>query len=181
MRRNVARGGRLLLAAALAYLTVGIVWETAFDLALTPTGTGDISPWNGPMSFLAYAPVKPAMTAWCIDLRELEDVLALVRQDPVKAQRLLHPFFGQDYIELGLHYLERGRPDVALMDFEKAVKADPNNARAYCCRAMAYRNLGNSSKALADFEEAIQRDPKDSSPFRERAQLYYQQNKFVLE
>ena len=54
MRRNVARIGRLLLAAALAYLTVGIVWETAFDLALTPTGTGDISPWNGPMSFLAW-------------------------------------------------------------------------------------------------------------------------------
>src|SRR5207247_6637293 len=54
MRRNVARGGRLLLAAALAYLTVGIVWETAFDLALTQTGTGDISPWNGPMSFLAW-------------------------------------------------------------------------------------------------------------------------------
>src|SRR5205814_9119988 len=54
MRRNVARGGRLLLAAALAYLTVGIVWETTFDLALTQTRTGDISPWNGPTSFLAW-------------------------------------------------------------------------------------------------------------------------------
>ncbi len=133
---------------------------------------------TGPMSFLAYAPVKPTMTAWCIDLRELEDVLALVRKDPVKAQRSLHAFFSQEFIERGLHYLERGRPDVSLADFEKAVKADPNNARAYCCRAMAYRNLGNSSKALAEFEEAIARDSKDSSPFRERAQLYYQQKKF---
>ena len=53
MRRYVARVGRLLLAAALAYLTVGIVWETAFDLALTPSGTGDISPWNSPLSFVA--------------------------------------------------------------------------------------------------------------------------------
>jgi len=56
MRRNVARAGRLLLAAALAYLIVGTVWETAFDLALTPSPTADncCSPWNGPISFLAW-------------------------------------------------------------------------------------------------------------------------------
>lgn len=54
MRRIVARVGRLLLAAALAYLTLAIVWETAFDLALPPSGSGDISPWSGPLSFLAW-------------------------------------------------------------------------------------------------------------------------------
>ncbi|HVD51646.1 MAG TPA: hypothetical protein VNB51_06365, partial [Candidatus Udaeobacter sp.] len=55
MRRNVARAGRLLLAAALAYLTVGIVWETAFGLALTPSATSDIGPpWEGLISFLAW-------------------------------------------------------------------------------------------------------------------------------
>jgi hypothetical protein len=64
MRRYVARVGRLLLAAALAYLTVGIVWETAFDLALTPSGTGDISPWNGPLSFLAWFVLPSALWPW---------------------------------------------------------------------------------------------------------------------
>jgi hypothetical protein len=56
MRRNVARAGRLLLAAALAYLIVGIVWETAFDLAVTPSPTADdcCSPWSGLLSFLAW-------------------------------------------------------------------------------------------------------------------------------
>jgi hypothetical protein len=55
MRRNVARVGRLLLAAALAYLTVGIVWETAFGLALTPSASADVgSPWEGLISFLAW-------------------------------------------------------------------------------------------------------------------------------
>lgn len=133
---------------------------------------------TGPLPFLACAPVKPRLMGWCIEVRELEDVLALVRKDPAKAQKLLHPFFGQDYIELGQHYLERGRLDVALMDFEKAVKEDPNNARAYCCRGIAYRNLGNSSKALADFQEAMEHDSKDSSPFRERGLLYFQQKKY---
>jgi hypothetical protein len=55
MRRNVARVGRLLLAAALAYLTVGIVWETAFSLALAPSATADVAPpWEGLISFLAW-------------------------------------------------------------------------------------------------------------------------------
>jgi hypothetical protein len=64
MRRNVARVGRLLLAAALAYLTVGIVWETAFELALTPAGTGDISPWEGPLSFVAWFVLPSALWPW---------------------------------------------------------------------------------------------------------------------
>jgi hypothetical protein len=64
MRLNIARLGRLLLAAALAYLTVGIVWETAFDLALPTTGSGDISPWAGPMSFLAWFVLPSALWPW---------------------------------------------------------------------------------------------------------------------
>ncbi len=64
MRRNVARVGRLLLATALAYLTVGIVWETAFELALAPSGTSDISPWNGPLSFMAWFVIPSALWPW---------------------------------------------------------------------------------------------------------------------
>jgi len=64
MRRNIARIGRLLLAAALAYLTVGVVWQTAFELSLTPSGTGDISPWNGPLSFVAWFVLPSALWPW---------------------------------------------------------------------------------------------------------------------
>src|SRR3954471_6829032 len=56
MRRILATVGRLLLAAALAYLIVGIVWETAFNLAaVTPGSPSDIpAPWEGLISFLAW-------------------------------------------------------------------------------------------------------------------------------
>jgi len=64
MPRIVARLGRLILAAAIAYLTVGIVWETAFDLALPAGGSGDISPWNGPLSFLAWFVLPSALWPW---------------------------------------------------------------------------------------------------------------------
>ena len=62
MRRNVARIGRLILAAALAYLTVGIVWETAFGLALGPSASADTgSPWQGLLSFLAWFVLPSAL------------------------------------------------------------------------------------------------------------------------
>src|SRR6266849_6184994 len=54
MRRNVARVGRLLVAAALAYLTVGIVWTTAFGLAMAASATGTESPLEGLISFLGW-------------------------------------------------------------------------------------------------------------------------------
>jgi hypothetical protein len=54
MRRNIAPVGRLLLAAALAYLTVGIVWTTAFGLAMAAAPTGAESPLEGLISFLGW-------------------------------------------------------------------------------------------------------------------------------
>jgi hypothetical protein len=55
MRRGIARVGRLVLAAALAYLIVGVIWETAFGLALDPSATAAVaSPWEGLFSFLAW-------------------------------------------------------------------------------------------------------------------------------
>ena len=62
MRRSVVRIGRLVLAAALAYLIVGIVWETAFGLALAPSANADIgSPWEGLFSFLAWFVLPSAL------------------------------------------------------------------------------------------------------------------------
>ena len=63
MRRGVAFVGRLLLAAALAYLIVGVIWQTAFGLALAPSSTADncCSPWEGLFSFLAWFVLPSAL------------------------------------------------------------------------------------------------------------------------
>lgn len=62
MWRGVARLGQLILAAALAYLIVGVIWETAFGLALEPSATADVgSPWEGLLSFLAWFVLPSAL------------------------------------------------------------------------------------------------------------------------
>ena len=64
MRRGLAFVGRLLLAAALAYLIVGVIWQTAFELALTTPTTPEFWPWQGPMSFLAWFVLPSALWPW---------------------------------------------------------------------------------------------------------------------
>ena len=54
MRRGVARLGRLMLAAALAYLIVGIIWQTAFYLAREPSVAELGSPWEGLLALLGW-------------------------------------------------------------------------------------------------------------------------------
>jgi hypothetical protein len=77
MRRGVARLGRLLLAAALAYLIVGVVWETAFGLARGPSATAEMaSPWEGLIAFLAWFVLPSAL--WPSSMSELIPGGALV-------------------------------------------------------------------------------------------------------
>ncbi len=61
MRRNVARAGRLLLAAALAYLIVGVIWQTAFYLAREPSVVELGSPWEGLLVFLGWFVLPSAL------------------------------------------------------------------------------------------------------------------------
>ena len=130
----------------------------------------------GPIPYIASTQIKPKTSppvGWCIDVREIEDVITMVRKDPVEARRLLHPVFAADFIDRGLHVQERGRPEVALANFHKAVELDPTIPRAYICRGVAYRNLRNNGKALEDFGEAIRRDSHNAQAYRERGVVFF--------
>ena len=66
MRRGVARLGRLMLAAALAYLIVGIIWETAFYLAREPSVAELGSPWEGLLALLGWFVLPSALWPWSL-------------------------------------------------------------------------------------------------------------------
>ena len=50
--------------------------------------------------------------------------------------------------------------DKALSEYDEAIRLDPKNGMAYCCRGAALTGKGEFDKAIASFDEAIRLDPK---------------------
>ena len=74
-----------------------------------------------------------------------------------------------DPIILGYKDLAEGKIDAALMQFNSAILADPNDAEAYRYRGTAYERKNDYSLALKDLTKAIELNPKDAKAFRNRA------------
>jgi tetratricopeptide (TPR) repeat protein len=52
-----------------------------------------------------------------------------------------------------------GQYDMALKDYGKAIKLEPNYAFAYASRGVAYNQKGQKGQAMKDLNKAISLDP----------------------
>ena len=72
------------------------------------------------------------------------------------------------YYNRGFEYKENtDQFDLAIEDFNRAIRINPSYTSAYMHRGDAYRKAGNFERAIADFDRALQLDPK--SKYREYA------------
>jgi hypothetical protein len=62
----------------------------------------------------------------------------------------------QPHYEAGSHFYNDSYYEVAIGEFNKAIKDDPDYAAAYYKRGLAYRKLGNEAQAQADLNKAKQ-------------------------
>jgi Tfp pilus assembly protein PilF len=88
------------------------------------------------------------------------------------------PSFGNPYNDIGCYLMEAGRPDEAILWFEKAKEAP-----RYEPRHFPYLNLGRLraargefAEALVEFEGALERHPGDSIALRYLDALKYHVN-----
>jgi len=61
----------------------------------------------------------------------------------------------------------------ALTAYTAAIRVDPNNALAICCRGVAYYRLGDDRDAMTDYNRAITIDPKLAIAYYRRGFLQY--------
>lgn len=73
----------------------------------------------------------------------------------------------------GLGLLLQDKLDDAIVEFNKALQADPTHARSYNSRGNAWRRKGELDLAIADFNEAIRIDPDFPFPYNGRAAAFY--------
>lgn len=66
----------------------------------------------------------------------------------------IDPSYPEAYVSRSWGYLEKGFPDKALADCQKALELDINNVGAYNNRGLYYLRSGDQAKAREDFEKA---------------------------
>lgn len=70
------------------------------------------------------------------------------------------PATSDDYIQLGDHEYEKGKCQVAVNNYYRAIRINPFSAEAYNNRAFVYMKLRYYKAALADLDKAIELRPE---------------------
>lgn len=68
----------------------------------------------------------------------------------------------------GISWREKGYDEMALADFDEAIRLDPKNATVYTSRGNLHGDKGNNDKAIADYNEAIRLAPKLAPAYSNR-------------
>ena len=84
------------------------------------------------------------------------------------------------YSNRGFLYKEQGKFDLALADYNQAIKIDFNHAAAYNNRGNLYQEQGKLDLALDDYNQAIEIDSDYTDAYFNRGFLYQEQGKLDL-
>ena len=76
-------------------------------------------------------------------------------------------------LEQALRQQQAGKVKDAVAAYEKAVRLDPKEARAYYGRALAYLAMGHLGLAIADLDLAVLLDPQNAQSYWLRGQVRY--------
>ena len=76
------------------------------------------------------------------------------------------------YYNRGIVYDNQGRKDLALVDYNRAIYLNPNDAQAHNNRGLLNFNQGKSELALNDYNLAILLNPRDPDAYYNRGNLY---------
>ena len=78
----------------------------------------------------------------------------------------------ETYFKRGVNYLEQGKYEQAIGNFNKAIELNPKYANAYYNRGVAYYSKGEYDKAIADYTKAIELNPKFAKAYNDRGIAY---------
>ncbi|MCZ8225925.1 MAG: tetratricopeptide repeat protein [Microcystis sp. LE19-84.1B] len=84
------------------------------------------------------------------------------------------------YVNRGILYRDQQKYELALDDYNKAIKLNPNHANAYNNRGNLYYDLQKYDLALADYDKAIEINPNFAILYYNRGGVYYNQQKYEL-
>src|SRR5258708_23138352 len=118
----------------------------------------------------AAAPTHAKIAAWCNDSNpdlRIRGCSLLIQSGKEPARVLAGAFFNR-----GNAYEAKGQYDLAIQDFDSAIKRNPNDAAAFFGRGSTYFAQGQTDSAIQDFDSAILFDPNHALAFNNRGEAY---------
>ena len=79
----------------------------------------------------------------------------------------------QAHRKRGIAYLIKGDHDLAIKDFDEAIRLDPSDASAYKNRCWAHGSMHRPKEALRDCNESLRLRPDEPSALDSRALAYW--------
>jgi tetratricopeptide (TPR) repeat protein len=77
------------------------------------------------------------------------------------------------YLGRGQALLQKGNAEAALVEFEKAIGANPANPMLFAQRALTRQEQGDLDGAIADYGEVIRLNPNDAGAYNRRGALWH--------
>ena len=102
----------------------------------------------------------------CIHVSELKEFLN-------NQQNVSDPESASDYLFSGNAHYDRNDWDLAIADFDKAIKLNPRLADAYCVRGQSYMEKHDYDRAIRDLDKAISLDSDNGLFFGARGTAYH--------
>lgn len=82
------------------------------------------------------------------------------------------------YVIRGDLWIDRGENDIAINDYDEAIKLDPRNSRAWGGRGSAWANKKDYDRAVEDFSESIRLSPQDSHTVSQRGLAWHKKQQY---
>jgi len=86
----------------------------------------------------------------------------------------------EQHYNTGVDLLEDSQYDLAILEFDKAIKLDANNAESYYNRGLTCYYSGEYDRAIADFTRAVELDPNYTDAYHFRADAYLNKGEYGM-
>lgn len=105
--------------------------------------------------------------------------LAQAQQDVFVPDKQLPDMTSDEIEALGDSLLNQGKPALAYVQYEKALKLKPDNVRIIYKQGLAFQVAGKNDDAIVQFNQVVKKDPKFDPAYEGLGRVYFQKKDYA--